>query len=116
MKLETIMLFVGNRESHTSARDWYRDRMRLKLIHEETNESVWFETQGSHLGLHVGQPAEPAGQVHLFFEVPDVSSAYDELRAAGVEFAAPPAHQAWGATVARATDPVGHAVLVGQYD
>jgi predicted enzyme related to lactoylglutathione lyase len=50
----------------------------------------------------------------LSFAVDDMGGTYEDLRAAGVAFLAPPRREAWGGTLAHARDPDGNVfTLVG---
>ena len=78
---------------------------------------VAMEVGAFHLGIgHDPEAAEgPGGQrIALWLYVEDCDAAVERLRAAGATITQEPADQPWGERVARALDPDGNEVLLGQ--
>lgn len=79
-----------------------------------------FNTGETTIALHqhmagdarVGKPA--AGQATLSFAVDDIQSAYESLKAEGVEFPMPPQKQPSGITLATLLDPDGFGISLQQ--
>ena len=70
----------------------------------------------SHLGIGFatdGSPASP-GAVSLWVYTDDCDALVERLRTAGATITAEPEDQPWGERVARALDPDGNEVIVGQ--
>lgn len=89
-----------------ATRDWYAERLGL-TAEWDTEEFVLLTGEtGARLGVHRGTPLSEPESVHLHFEVDDVDDAYDELRANGVHFDAPPRDTDWGHRAAVLHDPV----------
>jgi catechol 2,3-dioxygenase-like lactoylglutathione lyase family enzyme len=104
---------------------WYRDRLAFEV--EATYDDPPYATlavSGTRLSLaEQGHPAEDRPgvvmaapedrsrlQVVLVLEVTDCRGAYEELRAAGVEFLAEPFSPPWGGARCFAVDPDGYLV------
>lgn len=108
---------------------WYRDLLGFGL--ETSYDDPPYATlalAGSRLSLaEQGHPAEDRPgvlmivpedrsriQVVLVLEVTDCARAYEELRAAGVEFLAEPFSPPWGGARCFAVDPDGYLVELEQ--
>jgi catechol 2,3-dioxygenase-like lactoylglutathione lyase family enzyme len=81
---------------------------------------VWLRQPGERAMLelirYVNYPAEPAahnshvGAAHLCFAIDDVFSAYEQLRADGLQFLSPPHEDGFGVRWVYLRDPDGNAV------
>jgi catechol 2,3-dioxygenase-like lactoylglutathione lyase family enzyme len=89
---------------------FYRDTLGLEQLADEH-----FDAGGIRLSLHpqMGDGDLPPRGSFLVFVVDDVDARYDELRARGVEFAAPPAEEPFGRAV-EFRDPDGHVLWLWQ--
>jgi lactoylglutathione lyase len=77
---------------------------------------VGLDLGSSHLGI--GGPSTPGGTttaaIALWVYTDDCEGLVERLRGAGVTITEPPADQPWGERVARALDPDGNEVIIGQ--
>ena len=106
------------------AKEFYRDKLGLRLVSEEPPFAIVFETKGMMLRLVIGkQIAQSAGTV-FGWEVPDVASAAVELAAAGIrfeiyEFLKQDASGVWtapgGAKIAWFRDPDGNILSISEH-
>lgn len=78
---------------------------------------VALDIGASHVGIGL-QAAADAGRgprsMSLWLYTDDCDAAVERLRAAGVTITEEPADQPWGERVARALDPDGNEVIIGQ--
>ena len=127
MKIEFITSVAVITADPPTSRRLYVDAIGLPLegqadyLHSEnidgcTSFGVWPLAQAAHACFGTGEwPAErTVPQASLEFEVADaeaVSTAGEELRAAGYELLHPAREEPWGQTVARVLSPEG--LIVG---
>jgi lactoylglutathione lyase len=107
-KLSYVIEFVGNMDR---AVIFYRDVVGLPLKFESPDWSE-FATGQTVLALHLASEKNPAGKVEIGFEVPDVATFHDEMRAKGVRFSMAPQKQEYGGTLAQFEDSEGAKVTV----
>jgi predicted enzyme related to lactoylglutathione lyase len=112
MRLGTIFLEVGEWAVAAACRDWYVDKLGLKVDHEEEGHSVWLDAGGTIIGFHEGDASATPSVVNLSFDVDDCDAEAARLQAAGVSLVAEPWDAPWGARVATMVDPAGHGVWV----
>ena len=79
-----LMAFVYTADPEIS-RPFYRDTLGLKLL-EEHQYAMVFDANGTQLRVGKGSASTPAQHTVLGWEVPDIVSAINELKAAGVTF------------------------------
>ncbi len=112
MRLNCVILNVGNPGDLEVARRWYEELLGLPVASVAEKHSVWFDLgSGTRLGVHVGEPVRAPEHLTVGLQVDDVDQAYDELRARGVVFEGPPEDRGWGRR-AVTTDPTGHTVHI----
>jgi uncharacterized glyoxalase superfamily protein PhnB len=100
---------------------FYRDLLGAAVTYEFPGPDgepgyVGLELGGSHLGIgrDPEAPAEPSERFSIWVYTDDCDAAVERLRAAGTTIVAEPEDQPWGERVARALDPDGNLVIVGQ--
>ena len=71
------------------AEAWYRDVLGLPHLYTFGN-LAFFDCGGTRLFLDQESEHEAGPESVLYFRVPDINSAYDSLKARGVEFTHPP--------------------------
>jgi predicted enzyme related to lactoylglutathione lyase len=107
IKLDHLVISV--RDQHV-ARDWYVERLGLKVEFEVPERSTCALQDDAGFTLFVERtPAAVVPETVLYFQVDDVDAAYARLAAAGVKFAHAPQRVFWGYG-AELTDPDGHRV------
>ena len=102
---------------------FYRDLLGFSVTYEFPGPDgepgyVGLELGPSHLGIG-RDPAltdPPSARFSLWLYVDDCDATVDRLRAAGVTIVEEPADQPWGGRIARALDPDGNTLIVGQRD
>ena len=110
MRLDTVILHVGDWSMVERCRDWYAQHLGLARARELEGESSWLVAGELTLGFHTGEAAnDPA--VTLSFVVPDVDAQARRLRASGVAVAGPD-DKPWGARAATTRDPAGYEVIL----
>ncbi len=113
-KVDYVMVNVSDMRRSVA---FYRDILGVRLKFESPGWSE-FETGATTLALHLGTPTTgseaaahsgpAAGTCSLGFSVPDLNSAYEELRRRGAHFVMPPTEQAnEGIRLAVCIDPDG---------
>ncbi|MGQ0813148.1 MAG: VOC family protein [Gemmatimonadota bacterium] len=99
-KIRQIAVAVADLDK---SKQFYRDKLGIKLIFEAPPGLVFFDLDGIWLMLSAANEKEPAqpGST-LYFEVADISDAFAALRARGVDFVDEPhrvaelgAHELW---------------------
>jgi catechol 2,3-dioxygenase-like lactoylglutathione lyase family enzyme len=116
MKLNTIILSVGDVEMLDRCRDWYDALGFPRNPPDSPGESYWFDTgNGTQLGVHTGDDASGPKNMSLGFEVDDVDALYARLSAAGFVFEEPPTTKRWGGRTANLRDPAGTSISFVQY-
>ncbi len=113
MRLHTLTFEVGDWQTVERCRDWYMHHLGLAFSHELEGESVWFDVEGLTIGFHTGEAPERAAT--LSFEVEDVESVVERMRAEGIEIT-DVAQKKWGGRIAYTRDPAGHLVGVATMD
>ncbi len=117
-----IMTFVGTRDA-ARARGFYRDMLGLTLV-EENSFALVFDANGIMLRVTNVHELIPAQFTVLGWEVPDVTSAVQDLVARGVVFARYPGMTqdddgVWtspgGARIAWFQDPDGNVLSLTQF-
>jgi lactoylglutathione lyase len=107
-KLSYVIEFVEDMER---AVKFYRDVVGLPLKFESPGWSE-FETGETKLGLHPASDKNRAGKCEMGFNVENLQSFYEQLRAKGVMFSMPPKKQDFGGTLAQFVDSEGAHVSV----
>jgi len=107
-KLSYVIEFVEDMER---AVKFYRDVVGLPLKFESPGWSE-FETGETTLGLHPASDKNRAGKCEMGFNVENLQSFYEQLRAKGVMFSMPPKKQDFGGTLAQFVDSEGAHVSV----
>jgi catechol 2,3-dioxygenase-like lactoylglutathione lyase family enzyme len=79
-----IMAFVCTTDPNR-ARPFYRDVLGLQLV-EEHQFALVFDANGTALRVSISNELTPAKHTVLGWEVPDIISTIEGLRAKGVEF------------------------------
>lgn len=106
------------------AKEFYRDRLGLKLVSEEPPYALVFDANGIMLRLGMGKERSPASGTVLGWQVPDASAAVRELEQAGItferyEYLTQDAHGIWsapsGAKVAWFKDPDGNILSISEH-
>ena len=106
------------------AKDFYRDVLGLRLLHEEPPFALVFEANGIMLRLGMAKELPPAHGTVLGWQVPDITATVKELAQAGVRFQRYQQMQQdelgiWtsptGAKVAWFTDPDGNILSVSEH-
>ncbi len=104
-----------------AATDFYVNRLGFQVVVEMPwpagNRFVMVAPPGGGSNLVFSQPLP--GKAHvpssgISFETDDVTAAYDELRARGVEFSRTPAKTPWGGMEAMFVDPFGNNFMLQQ--
>ena len=110
---------------HTSelprALGFYRDLLDGEVVYRFPEEGepgfVAMDIGSSHLGIAYVEDLEAAAghrRFALWVYAEDCDAAVERLRAGGAPITAEPADQPWGERMARALDPDGNEVIVGQ--
>lgn len=107
-KLTYVIEFV---EDMDRAVKFYRDIVGLPLKFQSPGWSE-FETGETTLGLHPASEKNRAGKCEVGFNVENLQSFYEQLRAKGVIFSMPPKKQDFGGTLAQFVDSEGAHVSV----
>jgi len=68
------------------AKEFYRDKLGLRLVSEEPPFALVFEANGIMLRLGMGKQIAPVQGTVLGWEVPSVADAVKELQAVGIQF------------------------------
>ena len=106
------------------AKEFYRDRLGLKLVSEEPPYALVFDANGIMLRRGMGKERPPASGTVLGWQVPDASAAVRELEQAGITFERyehlkQDAHGIWsapsGAKVAWFKDPDGNILSISEH-
>jgi catechol 2,3-dioxygenase-like lactoylglutathione lyase family enzyme len=106
------------------AKEFYRDKLGLRLVSEEPPFALAFEANGIMLRLVMGKEITPARGTVLGWEVPNAAAAVKDLERAGVKFERfPPMVQddlgIWttptGAKVAWFKDPDGNILSISEH-
>lgn len=106
------------------AKEFYRDRLGLKLIREEPPYALVFDANGIMLRLGMGKERAEAHGTVLGWQVPDASAAVSDLEQAGIvferyEFLRQDAQGIWtapsGARVAWFKDPDGNILSISEH-
>ena len=117
MRLNYVIVYCSDMKRSVA---FYRDQLGFPLKQESLEWSE-FHSGAVTLALHIGQPAGKgnppqgkieAGQAQFSLEVLDLGRFYQEKKAKGVEFIAPPVQPAFGAKMAVLLDPDGLAISV----
>ena len=120
MRFEGLTLTVASVERSI---EFYRDKLDLKL---EWNSSPAFAmlrigagtigllaySEASKEGVQLSSPAQKMA-IHIEFTTDHLDELYEELKAKGVEFHAPPHDEPWERSMT-ALDPDGYAVEFAQ--
>jgi DNA-binding CsgD family transcriptional regulator/catechol 2,3-dioxygenase-like lactoylglutathione lyase family enzyme len=84
---------IGQIARHVSdpkqAESWYRDVLGLTHLYtfpSSIGDLVFFDCGGTRLMFERDHEGKPGEQNVLYFRVPDINSAYEELQGRGVEF------------------------------
>ena len=107
-KLTYVIEFV---EDMDRAVKFYRDIVGLPLKFQSPGWSE-FETGETTLGLHPASEKNRAGKCEVGFNVENLQSFYEQLRAKGVIFSMPPKKQDFGGTLAQFVDSEGAHVSI----
>ncbi|MGH9731884.1 MAG: VOC family protein [Candidatus Acidiferrales bacterium] len=107
-KLSYVIEFVEDMER---AVKFYRDTVGLPLKFQSPGWSE-FETGETALGLHPASDKNRAGKCEMGFNIENLQSFYEQLRAKGVMFSMPPKKQDFGGTLAQFVDSEGAHVSV----
>ena len=115
-ELYAVRIFVRDWKR---ALDFYANTLGMPV--RMANEQLgWAELGigGAPLALERARPGDPESHglmgrfVGVSLRVDDVAATYEELRARGVEFVAPPEKQPWGGTLAHFRDPDGNVLTL----
>jgi catechol 2,3-dioxygenase-like lactoylglutathione lyase family enzyme len=68
------------------AKSFYRDTLGLKLLFEEPPFAIVFDANGIMLRLAMGRELPPSQGTVLGWQVPEITTAVQELKRAGVRF------------------------------
>jgi catechol 2,3-dioxygenase-like lactoylglutathione lyase family enzyme len=68
------------------AKEFYRDKLGLRLVSEEPPFALVFEANGIMLRLGMGKQIAPVQGTVLGWQVPSVADAVKDLAAAGIQF------------------------------
>jgi catechol 2,3-dioxygenase-like lactoylglutathione lyase family enzyme len=68
------------------AKEFYRDKLGLRLLSEEPPFALVFEANGIMLRLGMGKERPPNNGTVLGWEVPDIATAVQDLRRVGISF------------------------------
>jgi len=106
------------------AKEFYRDKLGLRLLSEEPPFALVFDANGIMLRLGMGKELPPARGTVLGWEVPDVAATVRELEQVGIHFERyeqlkPDALGIWttptGAKVAWFKDPDGNILSISSH-
>lgn len=106
------------------AKEFYRDKLGLKLVSEEPPFALVFDANGIMLRLGMGKERMEAKGTVLGWQVPDASAAVQELEQAGIQFERydflkQDAQGIWkapsGAKVAWFKDPDGNTLSISEH-
>jgi catechol 2,3-dioxygenase-like lactoylglutathione lyase family enzyme len=106
------------------AKEFYRDKLGLRLLSEEPPFALVFDANGIMLRLGMGKELPPARGTVLGWEVPDVAATVKDLEQAGIRFEhyeqlKPDAQGIWttptGAKVAWFKDPDGNILSISSH-
>jgi len=97
VKLNHVIEFVGDRDC---AVKFYRDVVGLPLKFQSPGWSE-LSTGETTLGLHPASEKNAAGKVEMGFNVPDLQTFYEDMRAKGVKFPMAPKKQDFGGMLAQ---------------
>jgi catechol 2,3-dioxygenase-like lactoylglutathione lyase family enzyme len=109
-KIDYVVLLAPDLEENIA---FYRDKLNLKITREEkgcvefATDNITVSLLGAEIGAELIGEKEANRQFYLSAAVDDVDSAYEQLKARGVEFIKPPATQEWGQRTAHFKDPAG---------
>jgi predicted enzyme related to lactoylglutathione lyase len=111
-------VFVSDLER---AIDFYGGKLDLKLRHAD-REHGYASFDAGPIGLGLAQVAGDSSEASLLvgrhtgvgLGVSDLETAYERLRARGVEFTMPPEKQPWGGFMAMFVDPDGNRFYLDQ--
>jgi catechol 2,3-dioxygenase-like lactoylglutathione lyase family enzyme len=120
MRLEGLTLTVESVERSIA---FYGGKLGLKVVwnaapafamirHGAATIGLLALTEASKEGVAQGTPAQNLG-IHVEFTTNDLAGLYEELKAKGVEFHAPPHDEPWERSMT-ALDPDGYAVEFAQ--
>ncbi len=85
----------------------------LRQIVDSPPRYARFETAaGTTFSIHLASQASDTVDTVIYFEVPDVDSTVDGLKAKGIEFDSDPTTQDWLWREARLRDPAGNRVCI----
>jgi catechol 2,3-dioxygenase-like lactoylglutathione lyase family enzyme len=68
------------------AKEFYRDKLGLRLVSEEPPYALVFDANGIMLRLVMGRSLPPAVGTVLGWQVPDAAAAVKDLEQAGIKF------------------------------
>ncbi|MCU0570598.1 MAG: VOC family protein [Oculatellaceae cyanobacterium Prado106] len=111
--LSAVRLFVTDIEK---AKQFYCDQLEMPLKQDGRSDGFLLFDLGtiSVVVEAIANPNQEADLVGRFvgitFNVPDVQSLYDSLRAKGIEFMGTPQLQPWGGTTVSILDPDKNAI------
>ncbi len=106
------------------AKEFYRDKLGLRLISEEAPYALVFDANGIMLRLGMGKERPPVPGTVLGWQVPDASAAVSDLEQSGIRFERydylkQDAHGIWtaptGAKVAWFKDPDGNILSISEH-
>lgn len=106
------------------AKQFYRDRLGLRLVSEEPPFAIVFEANGIMLRLVMGKSLPPVVGTVLGWQVPDIAAAVRDLEQAGIRFERYSFFQqdelgVWtkptGAKVAWFKDPDGNTLSISEH-
>ena len=119
----SIIGFVPTRDPDR-AREFYRDRLGLRLLSDELPFALVFDANGTMLRVTIVKEFSPAPYTILGWRVHDIAAAAKALQSAGVQFQRYPGMQqdelgVWaapgGAKVAWFRDPDGNTLSISQH-
>ena len=88
-------------------------RLGLVQIVDSPPRYARFESSaGSTLSIHAAAEGVPANAATVYFEVPDVDAAVEEIRARGLEFDSDPVDQQWLWREAYLRDPANNRICI----
>ena len=90
---------------------FFRDQLGLKVLTEDESFGyASFDTGPAQIAFAKtsGQPELVGRHTGIGLIAEDINLAYEEMRAAGVEFEMPPSKQPWGGVLALFKDPDGN--------
>lgn len=124
MRLVSLATMLCVRDVERSV-SFYRDKLGFDVVEAEPEIALLRIDSGlvylfeesepteDKPSVHLAPPIDPArGSVILVLTVEDCRSAYEELRARGVEFLTPPKQPPWGGWRCFAHDPDGYLIEV----